>query len=219
MVYLLEVKYSGWQKLIGSLVEIINGKQEDLIETSLKILARICDLVSSAGPAFDRRKMGKDSESILVSLLMCLETEYNNKDLTINALKSLRMAAEFMSDFLGEKPFRDYMMKLLIQHLAKKDEEIVCLTYQILIDLVKGLYPYLADYLPEIIDLSVKHNASKVPHVVILVCEFWSALATEETYRKKNLDVESPKRREASTTTVKARTTCSATTLPSCLRY
>lgn len=201
--------FDGWPKFIDNLCDIIKDKKEDLIHVSLRILSRICDLLVNFGHQIDRRKMGNDTQGILGSLLMCIEAEVANKEVRTTALKALRLAAEFIGECLDRQDAREYVFKLLLVNLNLPDQETVALTYQLMIELVKAMYIYLDDrFISEIAGLSKKHIESRSNSVVIFVCEFWSAFAGEETYRKENMEVVTIDNSLALTKEVKVKISC-----------
>lgn len=183
---------TGWEKLIGSLAHIIKDKNESdrLMSISLRILSRICDLIMTYSHDIDRNKMKNDPMMILGSLINCIDEQVSNKDLRINALNSLRTASAFLGEFLDRQDIRNFFIERIMYNLNIQDEEVVCLTYQILIEVIKPLYSYLNDDLvAKIAFVSKKHIESKVNQVLIIACEFWSTFASEESFRKENFEV------------------------------
>lgn len=191
-IYVVDVEHNRWSKLVGSLVTIIKDNSEAFIPVSLTVLSRICDLLYSLGGLINKDMLGEDAECIVGSLFMCIEERVSNKDLRLNALKSLRLAADFVGDVLEKHDARAYVMKLILFNLNIKDEDIVCLTYQFLIELVKPIYLYLDDnFIRDTMQISRIHLDSRNPNTPIIACEFWAALANEEAYRKVYFEVES----------------------------
>lgn len=187
-VYVCEVGGNGWSMLVDTLVKIIKEwKQEELIEPSIRILSGICDQLASGGPIEQADKT--DGEAILGSLMLCAEDRKQNKEIRLTALKAVRLSTAFISSRIKHREVRDFVLDRLMYNIEIRDEDIVCMTYQVLIELIKSMYPYWGDYIQKLLRVSCSHIESKSPQVVILACEFWGSLASEETYRRVNMSV------------------------------
>lgn len=175
--------------LVDSLVKIIQDwKQEELIEPSIRILSGICDQLASGSGAINQVS-NQDAEAILGSLMLCVEDKKQNREIRLTALKALRLASEFIATRIHQRNIREFVVDRLLLNLEMRDEEVVCMTYQVLIELVKAMYPYWGESINKLLSISRSHIESKSPQAVIFACEFWGAIASEETYRRANLSV------------------------------
>jgi hypothetical protein len=167
------------------MIEIIKQwKDISLIEPSIRLLGTICELVQTFEVQVSHLKEG-DVDVIIGSLAKCLEEKNDNMEIRIGALVSLRNASAFISTRIHDQKIREFVFDRLLLSLGMRDEEIVCLTYQVLIELVKGMYPYWYQIIDHIIKMSKSHLASKSPKAVTFASEFWAALASEENYRRE----------------------------------
>lgn len=197
--------------MIGSMIQIIKEwKNLELIEPSIRLLGTICELVQTF--EVDVKKVDIDDiDSIVGSLTLCLEQANDNIDIKLKALTSLRNASGFIAARIDVKTVREYVLDRLLHSLEVRHEDVVCLTYQVLIELVKAMYPYWYQILGHVVKMSKPHLESKSAKAVTNACEFWSALAAEENYRRQYHRVTSSNPRAASTMTRNVRIIWSST--------
>jgi hypothetical protein len=149
----------------------------------------ICEALNNI-PILSQDKLSNhDSEAILYCVLVGIADNQNDNEIRLQSLKSLQNSAAFVSHHIEKKSeVRERFFKDLLSCMKMKNSEVQLAGVQVLIDMIKFIYPFLDRDITEIADLS--NSAIKMglhnKEITVAYSELWRTIASEELYRRQS---------------------------------
>jgi len=169
--------------LIPNLCAACNTVNPDqLRDSAVKTLGYICEEI-------DEASISDKMPSILTAVVSNMAPDVKNSQVRQTALEAMENMVFFLNPVFQQKQQRDVLMQVLLQNCQGDDDEVKKLGLTVLTDIITEYYPYMADYMKVVFELTlplIKRCEDDDDDVVKQAIEVWISIADIEAEKALN---------------------------------